>query len=959
MKRRKSLETLEGNNKRQRDSPSDPEFFGGELFDFPERQRYIASIIKEHLDGTAGYIAGTIDSISEDNNLGCIITTEISEHNSQTSKVRIVFGKNCARRLCLRKLQLRPSSDIFLSLQECELILGHLPKGIVATLKFPSRVLVKIVSRQRQSGTEEVIVNLWASKIVQSPKAVGDAERKLSKRERRILRAQQHFEEKKKAASNEQQLQHPQAESNKMAVKEQNFDHPPQVKSNAAAAGAPALDSRIITPDGAKITPKDNYVRKGPLDMQAGRQCDTMLLTPVSQVTQRNHLYNVAAVALSGSEVVRIASGDFNCTLQLVDPSNRMLSDNSHLMHYCVKANCFTKGSRSYLPVVKAGDIIVLKDAKGGGFNGSASLVGYHDRLKWAIYGRDNRFHHGVIPSDVTPDQHHNPFFESEDPQLLEYCSQLRDWWDAIELERTKAQRLAHPVGKLATPPARSARPHFLIKDATPDTVSNGYFDCIAEVRLIFENASNLMLMEQVVHKHRGDRCYDIYITDYTSNSSCPNYEADWTPRGLSQSILKVELWDKSAEFGPNMEIGGVYSFRNIRIRRTNYGFYEAKMQELKLFKLDAEDPDSPNAALKCLLERKAKWSAKNAPEERLDNIELTSIKDVEVWSRFNCVAEVLFVQYSGSSSRVNLYVTDYTENNLLPNIELEYVKMDHLQKRVYKILLRDSQAEKAKKLEPGDICLFLKVITKLINKEHVGDLGGEQQLIKRLNGGLPSHQKVMEGLLSRKRNFVIPMNNLIATDIKSEDTPEAIPDSRAPQLIFSENPSACTSIRQLNSCNGAEALFDIPARVALANPRRLQDFIGRWCKKCDTSISPKYKACIQCNDTDHEYVDFKYHFNLWIEEDGEEGLELPIVVWDDAICLQKMPRIDLTQNRRALDEFRHWFEAFAGNVLQYQDDRFEGKETELQSPLVAFRGIRYEEDGQQRFRLYSYMPVE
>ncbi|KIK69719.1 hypothetical protein GYMLUDRAFT_255006 [Collybiopsis luxurians FD-317 M1] len=1002
----------EGHGRRQKDLY---DFAGVELFDFPERQRYVSSIIRDQLDGRPGYIVGTIDAIEDDEDkaISILITMGYSENSKTMERVKVIFGKNCARRLRLRNFEFVSQNEIFISLRDCTLLGGSSSNVPVTTLKFSDRVLVKMLSPKTQ-----IVVDLWNSTLVQqsantdveglqvppdrSPVLVPHTSPscpppKLSKKERKLLRAKAYFENKEASSCQPPQQRGPPIEtksksnvtgastshshgpasrssvsSKKVQLasnipkdpnKEASSCPPPQQrgpsienksKSNITAASTshyhgPASRSSVSSTR-AQLS---SNIPKDPLRMQAGRQWETMTITPLTKVTQKNHLYNVVAIALSGSEIVQNASGDFNCTLQLVDPSNRMLSDNSHLMSYSVKANCFSKVSRHWLPKVKAGDIVVLKDAKGGGYNGNPNLVGYYDKLRWALYRSDGRLHHGELPSDVPKDivtdrgNRHNPFFNSVDPKLLEYCSELREWWNAIELERKKALGQTHQIGNLVTPPPeRSARPHLLIKDANPNLVSNGYFNCTAEV----------------IHKHRGDACYDIYITDYTSNSSCPNYETNWCPRGLSNSILKVELWDRSAEYGPNMEIGDIYSFRNIRIRLANNGTYEAKIQEPKFAKLDPEDA-TPPLTLKSMLERKAKWAAKHKTDEPLDKLDYTTIEDVRMWNRFNCVVEVLFVQYTDSSSSVKVYVTDYTENDMLADIDLKHAKLDHLPKRVFKMILRDSQAEKGKKLEPGDVCVFLKVIMKLINRENVGDLGGEQRLIKRLNGGLESHQKLMEGLQKRKRSFLA--KQAIAADTDSarsiEPSLTGIPagraESSAPESSRSfENPVVCTSIEELRNHAESEVLFEIPARITLAHPRKLQDFIHRWCKKCGNAISAKYQACISCNDTDHEFVGFRYHFNLWIEEDADDRHdELPIVVGDDALFLQEMPRVDLGRNREAFDVFQRWFETFAGNILQYQEDHFEGKETELKTPLLCFNGCRYEENGKKKFHLYSY----
>lgn len=123
-------------------------------------------------------------------------------------------------------------------------------------------------------------------------------------------------------------------------------------------------------------------------------------------------------------------------------------------------------------------------------FNGGTNLVGYKDRLQWAIYGRDGKLAHGVIPSDIPRDTttdrgfRFTPFLQSGDSTLLSYCSKLREWWNAVECKKMEFLGKTHQVGNnvLTPPPERSARPWLSIKDANTGTISNGYFNCVAKV---------------------------------------------------------------------------------------------------------------------------------------------------------------------------------------------------------------------------------------------------------------------------------------------------------------------------------------------------------------------------------------------------------------------------------------------------------------------------------------------
>jgi protein-disulfide isomerase-like protein with CxxC motif len=412
-----------------------------------------------------------------------------------------------------------------------------------------------------------------------------------------------------------------------------------------------------------------------------------------------------------------------------------------------------------------------------------------------------------------------------------------------------------------------------------------------------------------------------------------------------------------------------------MQIHLANNGFFEAKIQEAKIAELTMDDTDFTHASLEKLIERKAKWAAKYEIVERLDQLEFTAIKDVETRIRFNCVAAILHVSYTDGSRSAKVYVTDYTANDLLTDIGLDTDEFDHLHKQILQVILRGSQAQKAKWLERGNICVFQKVTVKLFNKENVGNLGGDQ-LIDRLNPGLESHKPLIKRLESLKKNFYdassklktfpakVPQSRLVSDAVVKI---ESVSKPSKPRVLEPSGhtstplprPMICMSIQELINREESLVAFRIPARVSWVKPRKLEDFVRRWCKNCKKHFPSEYKACVKCDDTDHVFVDFKYHFNIWIKEDGEKGLGLPVMVYDDALFLCHMPRVDLVQDPEALDLFRRWFETFAGNLIQYLDNHYQGIHTKLESPLLFFEGYRYEEDGKPIFRAISMRAVD
>ncbi|KAF9065240.1 hypothetical protein BDP27DRAFT_1425054 [Rhodocollybia butyracea] len=482
----------------------------------------------------------------------------------------------------------------------------------------------------------------------------------------------------------------------------------------------------LMTPDIPKSV-------KGPPSFQAGCCCDTLSLSSLAQIKPKG-CYTIAAVVCTGSMMTMSRNGDHTISLHLVDPSNRKPSD---MTKGFTTANCFARTKRERLPHsgangVEAGDIIVLYDMKAVDFNGSTNLVGYKDRFKWSLFDVD--FIHG--PN--APRKH--------DQKLLDYCSKLGEWWKDIQ-------------GVIVKP---TRRPTLLIKDATPHTESSGYFDCIAEV----------------VHKYKPTQpCYSLYVTDYTSSDGLAFYESEWCPPGLSSSILKIELWDKSSSLGPSMEIGGIYAFKNIRMRVANNGNYEGKMHEMRITKLDP----TRDTALHELVNRRTRWATKY-------KLEFRRIEQVGLGEVFNCVAEILNVVMKKSGT-VKLYATDYTSNELLPDAGLG--------KCIFEMRL---QADEYKKLTPGQTCLIQNVVMS-------GDgLGGTGKSISLLDRELSSNRLLIEGLERRKM----------------------------------EIRASCTSIKELVSRSEPTVPFSIVARATIIKPCKLRDFCRGFCENCKRFVSHK-----------------------------------------------------------------------------------------------------------------------
>ena len=76
----------------------------------------------------------------------------------------------------------------------------------------------------------------------------------------------------------------------------------------------------------------------------------------------------------------------------------------------------------------------------------------------------------------------------------------------------------------------------------------------------------------QVLHKdYIGDTPY-LYVTDYTCRPDlCPIPPAAWS-RGLEGRIVKVMLYDQQCHMAEKVDLGGFYTIRNLRLKKSPTG---------------------------------------------------------------------------------------------------------------------------------------------------------------------------------------------------------------------------------------------------------------------------------------------------------------------------------------------------------------------------------------------------
>ncbi|KAH6918337.1 hypothetical protein BKA70DRAFT_1554421 [Coprinopsis sp. MPI-PUGE-AT-0042] len=500
---------------------------------------------------------------------------------------------------------------------------------------------------------------------------------------------------------------------------------------------------------------------------------------------------DVVGVVFRSSEPRRSqgGTGDWFQELRLVDEST--FSTDDLLSVKGLQVNVFGRQEQD-LPRPKNGDIIFMQRVKTS--NNHFPAVGYSNRYTWALYADevDGGFHHHG--------NKHGPFFMPS-ADHIPIALALKEWWvkmSGLQEAELKKYQVADPGASIQ---CGRRREHRLIQDVHPGVFPDGYFNCTVEV----------------LHGHMGgDGVFNLYVTDYTKRRDDKRHEAtSWCPKGLIGCVLKIELWDDAAQMGPELQKGCFVKLDNVRMRLSNGGYYEGKMQEKekKIRILDPKDT-TDNPHFEALLERKAEYKAKNG--------EIENHVDDQVLSRpvmdqlFNCVAEVLHVETQHDES-VAVYVTDYTKRDDLPPVKNDWAQ--GLDNMVVKVLLFDGQKRVSFKV--GGYSKFNKLCLKPRGGVH-GHLGGIQCLVQALN---PQSEQ-LEALLNRKR------------DVRSNPPPIAPKRTRGVSLLTIKNYKG--SFPQA---------FLVNAFVKMLPDKSLEQSLEQKCTRCGNVVPKEHVRCLACED--------------------------------------------------------------------------------------------------------------
>ncbi|KAK7034065.1 hypothetical protein VNI00_012496 [Paramarasmius palmivorus] len=749
---------------------------------------------------------------------------------------------------------------------------------------------------------------------------------KLSKKERKKLRQLEHQQKLAQQAREKLEKGPPKAPEQDSAGAESSTSVQSLPQKPVVAVEKPKSPSPPSPPPPPTIRPP------GPLDLKPGRKTRYVNFAPLKDVPPRGQC-TVAGIVVSVTDIKTTRTGDFTCTLDIVDPSNCKLEDDSYRNISGMKVNCFTRKNTEWLPCPEPGDVVILKDVKVADWHGGVNLTGYADKLQWAIYSsKEQRMHHGDISGCPHAEQlgngrghMHSPFYHTQDVDVIHYCKQLYEWWHAIKKEQ---ERFAASIiqigggdGSNMEPISyvKQARPHWLMKEVSPGGVANGYFDCTVEI----------------VHKYQGDNdnYFTLFITDYTPNEGFEPFENAAVHPSLSQCVARLECWDAASKAAPLFSVGDFLSLKNVKCRVSGRGSYEFKMQEPKFHSLQEKDSEF-NMAYADLIQRKKAHQDQHGSNDPAE-LEHRPLKDAEMTKFFSFVAEVVHIN-NADSAKASIYVTDYTFNDVLRGVRPGNRVSQNLEGRVAKLLLYDCNVEVGKQLKLGDTISVNKArIMKGYSDNEVNiRLAGNERLIKRLNPGVDTHKVLIEQLKRQKADWEV------SSTVASTSTNHVTQGSRPPEPLTPKTPrlpeqdcevtvnaprkllhhSPIKEVQAVESC--PTKLFKLFKRVSsylLHHNGHDADFL--------LSIPNLQAACFNCNDNDHEYLKLQYRFWLTLQDEHGTRLTCPI--------LREFPRADLVYDTDAYDKVCELFKVLAGSTRTYEQ-RVKEEQDVLSGPLLC-----------------------
>ncbi|KAI0333614.1 hypothetical protein GY45DRAFT_1297126 [Cubamyces sp. BRFM 1775] len=616
--------------------------------------------------------------------------------------------------------------------------------------------------------------------------------------------------------------------------------------------------------------------------LRSGCVTNMVAYTPLCKF-QGQGTCNVMGVVESPGVIMITRTQEFSLKVVLYDPTNYGTSG--------LRVTLFDK-SEMGLPKVDSGDILMLRSIQADSFSGGWAVGPSFKGWQWAVY----RVKTGILssaPADTCALRH----FQTEEEEL-KFSLRLGDWWREVS-----SNAMTFDISS-----RRRMRPHKTIAEAENEE----YFDCTVEVLQGFQNENGV---------------YTVFVTDYTRNSNvCPT-QGEWCPARVAPYVLRIEMWDSSAEVAPKMQSGEYYSIRNLRTKISGGGFLEGKMQEGdKITKLDEDNLENfPRLAE--MLKRKAEWEAEMNSTGGVHEFPHQLIEEAEENHHFKCTVEVVHI--SPKDDFTYMYVTDYTARNDLVPVSASIAPAT-LANRVVRIELRNSQVETARSLEAGDFVAItnLRLWPSGGGTLLAGRLGGEQRLITKLKPTAKSNAN-LQALLSRKEKWLEaqskPKREGKRTAARAARLAAAAAEgttgvgaTAAPPPRKDKRFATLQDVKESATC---PAVFRVRARPVDFFPDDLRDCVVLRCTSCDEMLPKSRRRCTKCDDAMEDESSVEAFFKLWFRVADADGETLDVSVADERCSILKdLSPEDVLEDEETFNMFVARLRPLLGGLLNVKD---------------------------------------
>ncbi|KAF7311428.1 Telo-bind domain-containing protein [Mycena kentingensis (nom. inval.)] len=651
--------------------------------------------------------------------------------------------------------------------------------------------------------------------------------------------------------------------------------------------------------------------------------------------------FSVIAVVVEAKPIAQAkqGGGDLSLNFTIVDPSLAAGKG--------IDVNCFTPTYREWLPAVKPGVVVVLRNLKCG-----AGVVGYKDHLQWAVYdsGDPTRRHgeRGTAPSSGTvrgfggSSVHHTPFYDMSEEDIA-YSLRLHDWWG--EKQAKQAERDKNTI--VVQCPSVLSKTHRYHGNPAHLPLGKQYFDWTVQI-LYVETGANL--------KENA-----VFVTDYDEIPKARNISESWVPHGASGTVFRIQFQQDARLVAPHLVVGNFYRINNLR-SDWFYDGLQATLRESKCSPLDTNDAD----VIK-ILERKAALALPTPSSSGLGRpspLSPASVKTVQqirvTPSGSNVLYDDDFVFQLLHIDAPDIYVTDYTSHDLLRPIHGK-LWANGLDKHVLKITLHDGQREMSPTLSVGEIYV-VRNLRVACGTFMYGKLGGKRKTsMERIGENDTNYGAARAEAIERKKRLTGPVSVApISAAATKPERPSAVVPVAAPSRAVPAPPRPSPrelapnheTIQQVEAHpDSVECPFFLQARVVDYFPFRLGDTFRRFCRKCEHELKDAQDNCHQCRKPS------KIISTLRLAVQDREGRRLRLsVTGTNTPFLANQPHVILRHDPEAMEQFSKYLKPLLGNLEEVHENLLNNVETDPSGEELSLMVDRWKDaDGNWVYGLCDY----